>query len=1124
MYSLLNRLAWVISLLAGISIALFFIWYREYEFAVWGWLVIGFIFKKIIFSAWAIESAVTEWVGSIEKTSGFSSQTSSASVSVDRSYVASSMPTPQITLEREKDIDIAADTHRAPISNLQTEWHGTIPASVQVSSIPEESSKIGLYIHSFFSDRPLAKVWGILLFLGALFFLWLVFAAVGPVGKTLIGLAFGFVLIGIWVLLDHKDITAESRVLFGVGIAVNYLTILSGRHLLGSDTGDGALLSESMTTIALLLNTGLAIAISLVFRSRVLLGFAFIFAYLTPFLVDSTSSSIYLLVIYTTILTVAIAIINTLYTRLAVSESTEYLQGIGIVGMMILLSLATLDADSMGVIAICGWLFVSMVALAIASYRAQLSMIPVLIAGYIVLFATTFVASSYLIVPLSIVALLGMGIWLTFQSLISVVSIVVFGGIAFLLSLIGFIADGGQSIGILFVTGFGIFTLLSILMLRSASLLLGFVSLLGFAGLTFAGITFADAGVAIDLSTIISTRAMAIFLLIWASIFTLRSRDAVYFLMAVILSGILMIYPDTFGVSISITSIALVIYLLISLSVPYILMRDTRVITHRSALLVALPLSALVITTAIYQVGQREFPGLALGVAYILQAATYLIYGMIVSSRLLPTRWSDIATLSAPQKTDLLVLFAIPLSLFTLALAFVFGDLPGMMSLAWVLESTILYLVYTRMWDIRIYFAACLIFLIGIIRQIILVGSLMQRDYISLAILAIAMVAVFMSLYILRSEKKPSRILYDILHIFSVLGIGYGVSRIIPVTVYGWSLLGISTFILILSSLYRSLGQLIHRQFLSIIFILFCLIFLSRFDWLNKSDILPLIVQFIAIGIVLIIGYVGYRSRDTLWYIDLAISLIASVIISSLYIDHFFGVFAVSIYLTIIAAITIIRGISTDHAILRTVGLYIGAFALVKILGYDLWQDALGAITRVVALMIAGGVMMYLSQLYGKYVSRSWQEEFSLSNIFGDGFLYSTSTVSSVSQETWDATDTHTSENEANISESVPDLNPFTGELATTLDQIDVRSIAAVEFVSPSGSAFTVKRSGMIKLARYITDSLGKTIFSPGELTSAHGYVLGYIRSNLPARDLQSMLAKVEQWIQEGGSVIFKNK
>jgi hypothetical protein len=159
-------------------------------------------------------------------------------------------------------------------------------------------------------------------------------------------------------------------------------------------------------------------------------------------------------------------------------------------------------------------------------------------------------------------------------------------------------------------------------------------------------------------------------------------------------------------------------------------------------------------------------------------------------------------------------------------------------------------------------------------------------------------------------------------------------------------------------------------------------LFLSRFDILTKDTLLPLTIQFSAIGVILTIGYVGYRSRETLGYIDLAVALIASLIISSLYIDHFFGVFAVSIYLTIIAAITIIKGISNDHPLLRTVGLYIGAFALVKILGYDLWQDALGAITRVVALMIAGGVMMYLSQLYGKYVSRSWQEEFSLSNIF----------------------------------------------------------------------------------------------------------------------------------------------
>jgi hypothetical protein len=104
-----------------------------------------------------------------------------------------------------------------------------------------------------------------------------------------------------------------------------------------------------------------------------------------------------------------------------------------------------------------------------------------LAAGYIVLFASTFVTGSYFVVPLSLVGIFVLGIWLVFQSLISVVSIVVFGSIAFVMSLMGFIADGGQSIGILFVTGSLVFSLLGLLMLRTASLLLGTVALLGFA-------------------------------------------------------------------------------------------------------------------------------------------------------------------------------------------------------------------------------------------------------------------------------------------------------------------------------------------------------------------------------------------------------------------------------------------------------------------------------------------------------------------------------------------------------------------------------------------------------------------------------------------------------------------
>ena len=90
--------------------------------------------------------------------------------------------------------------------------------------------------------------------------------------------------------------------------------------------------------------------------------------------------------------------------------------------------------------------------------------------------------------------------------------------------------------------------------------------------------------------------------------------------------------------------------------------------------------------------------------------------------------------------------------------------------------------------------------------------------------------------------------------------------------------------------------------------------------------------------LMLFTGYVSYRKKETHGYINLAISLIGTLALSSLYIDHFFGTFAVSIYLTLLASTLIIRGIIRSLSDLRTIGLYIGTIALAKILGYDIWQ------------------------------------------------------------------------------------------------------------------------------------------------------------------------------------------
>ena len=166
---------------------------------------------------------------------------------------------------------------------------------------------------------------------------------------------------------------------------MNYLTILAGRHLLADGIGSGnPLFSDGFATIALLLNTGLAIALALVYRSRVLLGFAFILAYATPFLVGAKSSSVILLSIYTTLLTIGISVINLYYSHMQETESIEYLEWIAVIGMTALFSIAGLSKTNELVFVFIG-LGISVLGLSLLSYQQRKSPIAIFISAYIVL-------------------------------------------------------------------------------------------------------------------------------------------------------------------------------------------------------------------------------------------------------------------------------------------------------------------------------------------------------------------------------------------------------------------------------------------------------------------------------------------------------------------------------------------------------------------------------------------------------------------------------------------------------------------------------------------------------------------------------------------------------------------
>lgn len=177
MFNVLNRFAIVLSVIVGFLVAYFLCGFdsRPTEtFFEGGWVIfiIATAFARATFLSRAfVESALSE-VSRQSAVESLRSDDARPAVSVGVPSAVAAAPVPQI------------QTVAKPVS---------APAVPSAPSEPEKPSAIV----EFFSDRPLAKIGGILLFLGAVFFLSLVWQEVGPVGKILIGLAFGFALYGI---------------------------------------------------------------------------------------------------------------------------------------------------------------------------------------------------------------------------------------------------------------------------------------------------------------------------------------------------------------------------------------------------------------------------------------------------------------------------------------------------------------------------------------------------------------------------------------------------------------------------------------------------------------------------------------------------------------------------------------------------------------------------------------------------------------------------------------------------------------------------------------------------------------------------------------------------------------
>lgn len=75
-----------------------------------------------------------------------------------------------------------------------------------------------------------------------------------------------------------------------------------------------------------------------------------------------------------------------------------------------------------------------------------------------------------------------------------------------------------------------------------------------------------------------------------------------------------------------------------------------------------------------------------------------------------------------------------------------------------------------------------------------------------------------------------------------------------------------------------------------------------------------------------------------------------------------------------------------------------------------------------------------------------------------------------------------------------------------------------MRFVCSDGESFVIKRAGIARVARRISETFEKTDFAPGELSKVYANAVPYVRSSLAKKDLETLLAKLRHWIDGGGS------
>lgn len=852
------------------------------------------------------------------------------------------------------------------------------------------------YIKEFLSENLLAKIWALLIFLWIVFLMTLVWDKIGDIWKILIWFFIGFSTYFWGLFLDKKWFHGESKILLWTWILINFLTILSGRYLIGGAENISWFLSSTITFILLILNTLFAIWTSFIFKSKNILIFWFLFAYLNPFLIGETSTTPYVLVWYSFIVS-----LWALY--LSIKQNNEILKLWSFILWNILFLIAPFSLELWWFIKIFfATIFNSFVIFSGFNFKHQfLQTWWYYYSNFFILFllfmliektydtsqwVLLWIYSCFLIYQfiIGIILYIKRYIWnilptIWFFSFISIAIFFTFNieylifefiGIIILTFIIGFyFIDGIISKNEKYYSYIMIWFFLLVV-----NIILGY-----------------DAYYLWIYRFVFLLWLVALFLI--ANYYTAKKENdpkfaTLWSLWAIALFSPIIIHGDTWADYISnsyspildilciISSISVLILSGANIALPYIfksIQSHTNFSFHYICILIVNSLF-LIYQTILYweyfQFNNIHTWIIFLVYTIIFAVIWYLSYRKDFSVHIINIFW------------------AISGWMFITGILKLFAQLPEMKMIIWMLASiALMYLFKT--------YKKYSFFYWSIIFQILWVYSLHYIDYnlgqyiwlwVILPIIIINFLQLFLANFM---EEDTDKWILDLLHIGTNLVIFTKIFSIIEFSNNGIAIAILSALIAISTFIYFQLKSKILHSFITLVFWFFCFYHVwnifSIFEYLSENNIEKLkLIQYLVVLILGLTLFITQKNNKKIIHFNFlnGIFTFYSIIIVTYYIfDIFQTTFAITFMWWLISTLFLSIWIWKKLIYLRTIGLYILSIVLSKIFLFDIWYWLEDGISRVIALIVLGILLIILSTQYTKKIWNNLTWEFDISNI-----------------------------------------------------------------------------------------------------------------------------------------------